>query len=97
MRNVKWSHNLLKKKEKKLYAFCFYTDLTHLKFSSDNIVYICQCIIYEFMVNHLTFLKKVIFQRYGMAVWKDFCFYCYEKIIFFFNGMTVCLFVCPLM
>lgn len=40
-----------------MYAFYFYTDSTHLKFSSDNIVCICQYI----MVNHLTFLKKQIF------------------------------------
>lgn len=92
MRNVKWSHNLLKKNKKQtnLYAFRFYTDLTHLKFSSDHIVYICQCIIYEFIVNHLTFLKKTWFFR-GMA-WlyaRTFIFNVKKKNLFFIVWLSV--------
>lgn len=79
MRNVKWSHNLKKTVcilllhrldpfKVQFWQYCLYKPLHYLWIDGES----------------FNILEKMIFQRYGMAVWKDFCFYCYEKNLSFF-------------
>lgn len=96
MRNVKWSHNLLKKRKKtvwilllhrldpfkvQFWQYCLYMPVHYLWIYGES----------------FNILEKSDFSEawlYG----RTFIFIVMKKIsLFFFNGMTVCPFVCPLM
>lgn len=98
MRNVKWSHNLLKKRRKKtvcilllhrldpfkvqFWQYCLYMPVHYLSIYGES----------------FNILEKSDFSEVWHGCMEGLLFLLlWKKSLFFFNGMTVCPFVCPLM